>query len=532
MDIKTFKRKFDHASTKKETNWKELYREAMELYSPQRENFDYNVSGERKGRRVYTSAPYIALDKAANNIQSSLTPHMKKWVQMKAGRNIPEENREQAELNLQDIRDTLFDFIFASNFDLAASEFYKDIIIGTSAMLVTGTAKEPLMFTTVPLNELYIATGPMGTIDTVFRKCSMPISGIVKKWDDAKLTDDLVRIEKDDPEKEVVLIEGTIPKMITVFNPETEMDEEVDGFGYYVMHEKGERFLVERDMPVSPWIVSRWSVLSGEEWGRGPAIVALNDAKTLNQFIKLHMQSMEVTVHPMFTAVDDGVINISNIRIGPGKIIPVSANDGAFGATLKELRVGGNFNVGQMEIQRLETSINDQLYTQPLGPLTLPVKTATEVSIRQQELSKRIGSAFARLQYEFIKPLINLCLYQLDRMGKINMNNYRVDGHTIAIEAVSPLAQSQSQDEINNVTRYVEFAMGVFGPEVALSMMKPEEIMAFMSNQLNVPAKIKMTDADKAKARQMLEQLSAQQQMQQQPQQAPQGNPNGQPTQI
>ncbi len=515
MDKTQFLKRFKSAEKRKQLNWDNLYKEAMELFCPQRENFYNQVSGQKKGRTVYTSAPYSALDKASNNMHSSLTPHQKRWVNLKAGRLVPKEEKKKAQETLQEITNTLFDHIHSSNFDLAVSEFYKDITIGTGALLVTGTPKEPLIFTSVPLHELYIATGALGTVDTIFRKYKLAVETIKSTWADAKLPDDFAQMMANDPTKEVELIEGTIPKKIKVFNADTGKQEEADGYGYYVCSAKHDGFIVERDMPINPWIVARWSIISGEEWGRGPGVIALNDAKTLNQFIKLHMQSMELTVHPMYTVVDDGVINIQNIRIGPGALLPVSANDGAFGATIQPLRSGGNFQAGQIEIQRLEASINDQLYTEPLGPINMPVKTATEISIRQQELSKRIGSAFGRLQYEFIKPLINACLYQLDKYNIINMNDFKVDGQTIAIEAVSPLAQGQAQDDINNVIRYVEFAMGAFGPQIALTMMKPEEIMSFIGEHLNVPKQIELSEADKAQAQQMIQALSMQQQVEQ-----------------
>jgi len=506
-----FRKRFSTAQKRKRTNWDSLYREAMELFCPERENFYQNIPGQKKGRKVYTSSPYIALDKASNNIHSSLTPHMKKWVNLRPGRLIPEEQKDDAALALEQIKDTLFDHIHASNFDLAASEFYKDILIGTAAILVTGTPQNPLIFTAVPLDELYISTGAMGTVESVFRKYKVKAGSILTTWDDAELSDDLSRLAAEDPEKEVCVIEGTVPEKIKVFDPRTETEKEIDGFGYYVCLDRGDGYIVQRKMPISPWVVARWSVMSGEEWGRGPAIVSLNDGKTLNQFIKLHMQSMELTVHPMYTIVDDGVINISSIRVGPGAMIPVSANDGVFGPSIAPLRSGGNFQAGAIEIQRLEASINDQMYTEPLGPVTLPVKTATEISIRQQELAKRIGSAYGRLQYEFIKPLINACLYQLDRLDIINMNDFKVDGQNIAIDAVSPLAQGQAQDDVNNVTRYVEFIMGVFGPNIALSLMKPAELVDFIGEHLNIPASIKPTMADKQKAEELIGQLSMQQ---------------------
>lgn len=518
MTPQQFKKRFGTAKTNKQKNWESLYREAMELFCPNRENFYNNQPGQKKGRNVYTSSPYIALDKAANNIHSSLTPHMKRWVNLKPGRLVPDEQRKDSAESLDKIKNTLFDHIFASNFDLAISEFFRDIMIGTAALMVTGTAKEPLMFHSVPLNELYISTGARQTVDTVYRRYEVKVGAIKDTWDDAKIPQDVLDMAEKDPDKKLWCIEGTMPKRIKKYDMETEQEITVDGYGYNVILEKfSDSFVVDRDMEVSPWLVARWSVMSGEEWGRGPAIMCLDDCKTLNQFIKLHMQSMEINVHPTYTVVDDGVINISAIRVGPGAMLPVSANDGVFGPSIKPLPTGGNLQAGQMEIERLESAINDQMYTESIGRVDLPVKTATEISIRQQELAKRIGSAYGRLQYELIKPLINLCLHQLDKLNIISMNDFKVDGHTIAIDAVSPLAQSQQQDDVNNVIRYVEFAMGAFGPEAGMALMKPEEIMDFIGDQLNIPPSIVPSPAEKQEKQQLLQQLSMQQQMEQAP---------------
>ena len=495
MDIKKFLNLYKKCVQRKQ-NWERLYRDAMELFMPEREDFYESIAGQKKGRNVYTSSPAIALDKAVNNLHASLTPTHKQWLRYKAGRGIEQANREDANKQLEDVSKVVFDYMLGSNFDLSISEFYKDLFIGTAALLVSGTKQHPLIFTAVPLKELYIGTGPLGVVDKIFRSYKIKLGSIEGTWEDAVIDKELRSMIDNNPEKEVQIVEGTCPKKIKRFNMKTEKTEEIDGFGYYVSFK--DKFLVQRDMPINPWVVSRWSVLSGEEYGRGPCVVALNDAKTLNQFIRLHMQNMELAVHSMFTVVDDGVINVKNIRIGPAAMIPVSANDGVYGPSIKPLVVGGNFQVGQMEVQRLETSINSQMYADPLGRIDLPVKTATEMSLRQQELAKRIGSAFGRLQYEMAKPIADLCIYQLDKFGIINMNDFRVDGVNVAVDVVSPLAQSQAQDDINNVMRYTEFAMGTLGPQLALSLIKPEELLDFVGDQLAIPMVLQLSDQDKA----------------------------------
>ena len=67
--------------------------------------------------------------------------------------------------------------------------------------------------------------------------------------------------------------------------------------------------------------------------------------------------------------------------------------------------------------------------------------------------------------------------------------------------------------------QYVQFAMGVFGPEIGITMMKPQKIMRFMAENLNIPEEMKFTEADEAKAMEMIQNLSMQQQVQNVPQQ-------------
>ena len=163
----------------------------------------------------------------------------------------------------------MFDHIHASNFDIAAGEFYKDLLIGTAAMVVTGTDDEPLIFSTIPLSELYFLPGPLGSVDKVFRKYKIAVGNIESTWSDATITSDLRDLINDKPDEEIEIIEGALPKKIKILNVNTNIEEEIDGFGYYVCCEKYDGYIVERDTPVNPFIVARWGTLSGETWGRG-----------------------------------------------------------------------------------------------------------------------------------------------------------------------------------------------------------------------------------------------------------------------
>jgi hypothetical protein len=275
----------------------------------------------------------------------------------------------------------------------------------------------------------------------------------------------------------MTLVEGAIPEKVKVFSKALGRKVEVDGYKIVVFSKDGNHMLVERDQESSPWVVFRWSVRPGEVMGRGPCIVALSDVKTINKTKELLLQSGSMAVAGAYTVADDGIININNIRVRPGALIPVSTNPGGVnGPTIAPLPKAGDVNVGQIILSDVKASINSMMFADPIGPVDLPVKTATEVAFRQQELAKRIGSAFGRLQQEFVIPLINRLLFILEDLDMVDLNQFRIDGRVIDIEHISPLAQAQDQEQLVAIERYLGLMMNTFGPEATMATVKPKMI--------------------------------------------------------
>jgi hypothetical protein len=166
--------------------------------------------------------------------------------------------------------------------------------------------------------------------------------------------------------------------------------------------------------------------------------------------------------------------------------------------------------LSQIIINDLRQAINEMMFAEPLGPVDLPVKTATEVSLRQQELSKRIGSAFGKLQYELITPLINRVLDLLDEQGLIDLGPFRVDGNTIAIQHISPLALAQNEEEFSNMLRYAETLTNLFGPQIAIGLLNPDVFSRTAAEKLNVPQEVVPSEQEFALIKQALQQQAAQ----------------------
>lgn len=491
-DPKAILKRFRAAKGRK-SNWEDTYEEAQEFYTPQFESFTRRNRGtdERGQGRIFDATGEASIQKFVSNIQSSLVPPMKKWINLAPGESIAAEQRDDAAQQLEKITETMFTHLGNSNFDTQVAESFFDLAIGTGALMIQkGDKNTAFKFVAVPLEELFIEEGEYGRVNSVFRKYEMPYRGVEKTWPDANIPRDMQQAFKQQPERRIKLIEATIPRKIDVVRRDG-TKQTVDGYMHVVMDHKGQNVFVEREMESSPWVVFRWSVKSGEVYGRGPALQALSDVKTINKTKELILKNGSMAVAGAYTVADDGIINIRNIRIRPGALIPVSDNPGGVrGPTISALPRTGDFNVGQLILQDLRASINEIMFADPLGPIDLPVKTATEVAFRQQELAKRIGSAFGRLQFELITPLINRLLFILEDLDLVNLNDFRVDGRFIAIEHISPLAQAQDQEELVNIERLVALLGQTFGPQLALGMLNPNNLVKEIQNLLSVKTDI------------------------------------------
>lgn len=500
MDNQYYKR-FQNAKSRKHQT-AETYREAQQYSMPQRDTFyGAAVEGAKRDNAdvIFDSTAQDAAMKFASNLQSRLVPPMKKFVKLDVGQAVQEDQKDAALKQLEDITETMFSHLHNSNFDIQIAESFLDLAIGMGAILLQkGTRSRPFNFVSVPLSQIFLEEASDGRVGLVGREHGVSYRMIYEMWPDAKLPDEMVERAQESPDDKITLCEITVPEKVTVnrkdqnggFSP-----VEVDGYRYIVMTSCGQHELVRRDIESSPWIVFRWSILPGEVYGRGPLLTALADIKTLNKTKEMTLKNAAMAISGAYLVRDDGVVNVNTMRIYPGAKIPVESTDGgAFGPSIKRLDQAGDFNVANLVIKELQTAIRGILFADPMGPIDLPVKSATEVSLRQQELASRIGSSFGRLQYELIAPLVSRMLHILDELQLVDLSGYRVDGNVIAIRHVSPLAMSQDEEALMSLMRYSEFLSNTFGPQAALVLMNPPAFVKEISRLLHINADIVPTE--------------------------------------
>lgn len=508
LSIGEIKKRYKIAEAEKD-QWRSIYEEAYEYCLPMRNLYDGfyegNAVGQDKMKRVFDSTAIHSTSRFANRIQSALFPPQRSWCRLTSGTDIPPERQVEVEQILDSYTEKMFNIMNQSGFDLAMGEFLLDLAIGTSVMLIqAGDETTPIRYTAVPSYQIAFEEGANGTVSTVYRKMKRPYNSIIKEFPDAEIPKAVSDKYIEDPTKKVELLEATY---------------ENDGFIYYcVSTMEGDHKLVTRTLKSMPFVISRYMVASNEKYGRGVALMALPDIKTLNKVVELTLKNASISIGGVFTAVDDGIINPQTISIQAGSIIGVASNGGARGASLAPLPRSGDANMSQILTNDLRANIKRMMLDDEIAPENMSARTALEIQHKINSLAENMGASFGRLISETLVPIVRRTLELMDEMGIIELP-LKIDGLQVKIVPISPLAMASNKDKVNDILSFLQLSQQLGG--VGGALLKMDAVGDYLADMLGVPSSLRTTSEER---QQIMEQtmMLAQQQAEAQQGQAPQ----------
>jgi len=260
-----------------QATWQSLLSDAYEFFIPQQNIWRFqNLSpGQKRDSRVFDSTSENAMNDGANKVKSVITPDWREWAILKPGKELPEEIRDNKELKeqLQEITNILFAHINQSNFSISIGEAYKDWLIGTAAVEVReNTAEDGPVLSFHTLNQQFVAyeEGPFGNVENEYKNRKVAARNAEATYPGGDFSQSVQKAMKDSPSKEVEFREGYV---------KTE-----DGYFLIVIEAQDDQVVwSEFQGRSNPVAVFRFAVMADEIRGRGPAISALPDARTLNK---------------------------------------------------------------------------------------------------------------------------------------------------------------------------------------------------------------------------------------------------------
>lgn len=403
-------------------NLQQMYRRALDLRAPWINRWDcamrYTMpTADDDAAMMFDATAADAADNLAASIYSLLTPPESLWISL-----VPESAASpDATAATMALRANLND----SNFYTTIHQCYMDLIIlGTACLFM---AENPIgsasafSFTAIPMRDIAVLNG------AVFHMATMPAREVMEKYPSWTPPSNLRDAIKNDPETPLRLVQSLVGTEFTAW-----LDVGGDIENNIVSTGKFE---------TNPYIIFRWAVASGEQYGRGPVLRALPDIKTANKVVELVLKNATIAVSGIWQADDDGVINLSNINLTPGAIIPKAV--GSSGLT--PLASGANFDVSQIVLKDLRERIRHALLADRLGLLSEKEMTATEIMARNADMMRILGATYGRLLHEFIRPLVERGLQILARRGVIDKISLHSDAE---LKYIAPIAQMAIEETL------------------------------------------------------------------------------------
>lgn len=364
---------------------------------------------------LYDATASDAADGLAACMYSLLTPPESLWLNL-----VPESmDSPDAEFATSVLRANLND----SNFYTTVHQCYMDLVtLGTACLFM---AESPIggasafTFTAIPITDIAILP------NAIFHTTTITAGEIARRYPEWTPPRGIAEKMKQDSEYQMRLVQSLVDTEFTAWiDTDGDFENNIVSTGTF---------------ETNPYLIFRWSVASGELYGRGPILRALPDIKTANKVVELVLKNATIAVSGIWQADDDGVINLGNINLTPGAIIPKAV--GSSGLT--PLASGANFDVSQIILKDLRERIRHTLLADRIGLLSDKEMTATEILARNADMLRILGATYGRLLHEFIRPLCDRGLQILSRRGVIEKISLHGDAE---LKYIAPIAQMVAEN--------------------------------------------------------------------------------------
>jgi hypothetical protein len=465
--------------------WEPVWRECYAYTGSARAGGLGGEAHPRAGERLFDGTVIDAVDQLAASLLAELAPPWSQWFGLRPGHAVDPAIAGNATEALERMAETVRSHLDRAHLAVELHQLFLDLAtVGTGTLLIHEAAPgeaSALRIQAVPATDIFIEEDPSGTVRGHFRKSALGLAGIRARFPDVVLPEEIVEDGERRPDRRFAVVEAVVPHEDRWIYRAWLGEPEDTAAGCPV--------LAEGEFSHSPFLTCRWIKAAGEVYGRSPVMSALPDVKTANKVVELVLKNASIAVTGIWMAEDDGVLNPANIRLVPGSIIPKAVGS----AGLTPLEMPGRFDVSQLVLDDLRRRIRHTLLVDRLSPIASGRMTATEVLERSVEAARLLGAVYGRLQSELLAPIVVRAWQILSRRGEVP--DIPLDGRTVEIHHRSPLARTQSREDVQNTLYWLE-AVDRLGPE-ARRVVDPVAAARWLGRTLGVPGELVIEgDAD------------------------------------
>lgn len=478
----------------------------------------------RRDTNIYHSVAWQANQAFAAGVMSGLTPPSRQWFRLNWAN---EEMKQYPEAgDLLDKRMTILqDVLLKSNFYNAIHSAYLELAFGQAPLAIFQDSDTGVHFVPFTIGTYMMENGPDGVVDTFCTKFEMTARQLVDKYGEDKIPTEI----KADLAGGGVKTKYKVYWLVEPNRFHDKNKEVMDKYHmkylsiYWLEASSSNEFLDIGGFEEWPIPVARYLVTGNETYGKGPGWFAEGDSKGLQKLEKDDIVAVELGIKPPMmgsaTAAKQG------INLVPGSYTIVGRDE-----PVKPL-----FQT-QVNLQHLQEKILDlqdrvkRSYSADLFMMLERLEdknmTAQEVLQRKQEQLQQLGPVVQRLQFEFLRLIIERVYNILDRAGILPTAEdpellELMGSEEVTIEYISPLAQAQKMAGLTNIEQAIAFTgqLAQFDQSVIDKVNWSKAIDSYF-DMVGAPASLRRSDKEYEEIQQQKAEAMAKQQQQEEMAQA------------
>lgn len=479
MDFHKLKARFDETRQYKD-RWLGLYKDLYYYVIPDRDafnvKFNYKDDGKPTTMQVWDNTAVIAAYQRANDLHSLLLPKDRVWGKWMLDPHVfPQEFIEQSKPLVDEINDNIFFYINQSNLARIVSSSNLDLVGGTGALWVESIDDDtPLYFRSIPAVALYIEY----STDDVLNTC----------WYQVKMTGR--QVEEAFPDYrggKLEALRGAPNEQFMVYYGQIKLTEK-KFYIYAVLEDDPFWPLWEAERAYPQVIIYRDRVRPGEADGRGVGIDLLPTIRDLNRVVMYDRQNLAFKANPPMFYDADAYFNPYSVRQWAGAMFARQPQ----GRNPIEALTMPDYPQVLPHIQDLRDVILRAFQVDPLGEINNPVKSATEVSIRENRAQRTASTDISRLINELPRQVFDVSAKILGERRLLTRDRSVAALNTKKMSFVfqSPLYDLQKQDNLNHFITNMQLKQQFIGQEAAMASIDLAEVQEWLTDQLNLPSKL------------------------------------------
>jgi len=468
------------------------------------------ITEGNRSHEVYSKAGVKYNIRFASTLQGLVAPAEQRWFTLETSFINPSSTSYEARQYLDSLEETLYSTFSSTNFYQKSLELLTDYTAyGLAGMYIASDPEKRIRFISVPLREMFIDTDFNGEINTVARHFTTTLRSLEGRFQKAIQGDaQSFKQFQANPDTTVECLHVVMPN--DKYNPKSNNSKAKKYKSCYIL-KTNDLILEEMYLSTMPYVTPRWTVYSGEVYGRSQAMIAIPDLKVMSAMVKNALQGVNKLANPPLLVSADSIAGRGLNLTPDGVTVIDKLQGGTFENTIKVLDSKARPDIALNAIDMWERKISELFFADMIQEDKQARMSAPESSTRHMLRITNISPQIGRLEPEYLDRLIERCISILLEDG--HMPPPPEDLQNVKIEYRSPLAKAQKMQSLDGVQQFLQLAMGMAQIDPAIPQyINTDYILQYMSIATDIPTGVLKSPQDIEQIKQAMAQQQEQQQ--------------------